>query len=57
MTGNNSPNVPKKLLSPVIYPFLSKDRTKNEFVYRGIDDACKRLSVAEDKDHEKKTDT
>lgn len=50
MTGNNNPLVPKKFLSPAIYPFLSKDRLKDVIEYRGVEEARKQLSIAEDKD-------
>lgn len=50
MTGNSSPLVPKKFLSPVIHNFLSKDRLKDEIEYREDDEAREQLSTAGDKD-------
>lgn len=46
--------VPKKLLSPIVHPFLSKDRMKDDVVYRGVDDARKQLCNAEDEDVQRK---
>lgn len=48
LTGNNNPPISKKLLSPVVYPFLSKNRLENRSMYTTVENAQKELTIAED---------
>lgn len=50
MMGNNKTPVPKKFLSPIIRRFLPNNSTKVDFEYKGVEDACKQLSVADEED-------
>lgn len=54
MTEENNPPVPRKYLSPVIHPLLSKDRREEETEYKTVEDARRNLSLANEQDEEEK---
>lgn len=54
LTGKNNHPVPKKFLSPIIYPFLSKDRKEDDLKYKHLENARKALSVDDEQDDEEK---
>lgn len=54
LTEKNDPPVPKKFLSPVIHPFLSKDRKEDETVYRSVEEAIRQLSIETEPTDEEK---
>lgn len=54
MTEQNDPLVPKKFLSPVIHPFLSKDRKEDDVIYRDVEEARRQVSNATEPDDEEK---
>lgn len=54
MTEENNPPVPKKYLSPVVHPFLSKNRIEDDIIYKDVKDARRELSITEEPTDEEK---